>query len=287
MNEQPVLYYQTDARWKNTDYSAPGEKTTIGGSGCGPTCMAMVIATWANKNVTPVETCTWALKHGYKAPNQGTYYSYFAPQGAEYGIQVEQLNWANLRNLSSGAAAPYHAKAVQAIQDGDMVICCMGPGLWTSGGHFILLWGIQGDTAYINDPASSRVERTRGSLARLQSEVKYYFICHRPAGMEGDEIMTQEQFNKMMTNYLATPTAQEQFKKLWLEMRKELQDNDSSEYSDAAKKWITEEIKLFEGGGKCPDGKPNYMWEDLMTREQFATVLYRFHIWLMEQFGMK
>ena len=90
MNNQPVLYYQTDRRWADVDYSAKGESTTIGRSGCGPTCMAMVIATWADKNVTPVEACAWALKHGYKAVNQGTYYSYFKPHGAVYGIRADK-----------------------------------------------------------------------------------------------------------------------------------------------------------------------------------------------------
>lgn len=30
---------QTDARWKNKDYSPTGESTTIVESGCGPTCV--------------------------------------------------------------------------------------------------------------------------------------------------------------------------------------------------------------------------------------------------------
>ena len=36
MNQQPVSYLQTDPRWSAKDYSARGEKTTIGASGCGP-----------------------------------------------------------------------------------------------------------------------------------------------------------------------------------------------------------------------------------------------------------
>lgn len=31
---QPVSYLQTDPRWGSLDYSATGEKTTIGRSGC-------------------------------------------------------------------------------------------------------------------------------------------------------------------------------------------------------------------------------------------------------------
>jgi len=67
----------------------------------------------------------------------------------------------------------------------------------------------------------------------------------------------------------------EKFKELWLEMRQELKDNDSNAYSKEARTWATE-IGLIAGGGTGEDGNPNYMWEDLLTREQFVTVLYRF-----------
>lgn len=262
MNNQPVLYYQTDRRWADVDYSAKGESTTIGRSGCGPTCMSMVIATWADKNMTPVEACAWALSHGYKAVNQGTYYSYFKPHGAVYGILAEQLNGSNLRNMTAKAAAPYHEKAAQAIRNGDLVICCMGPGLWTSGGHFILLWDIQGDTAYINDPASSRTARTRGSLARLQKEVKYYFICHKPEKEEvDDDMMTQEQFNEMfnsaMDNYLS-------------ELAKK-DDAPWGEEWEAAKAWA-EDTGLIKG-----DQYGNKMYQSWPTRQTLALMFYRQH----------
>lgn len=65
------------------------------------------------------------------------------------------------------------------------------------------------------------------------------------------------------------------FKKLWYEFRKELQDNDSSGYSEAARKWAVQ-VGLIQGSGKLPDGQPNYMWEDVPTREQLITVMYRF-----------
>ena len=61
-----------------------------------------------------------------------------------------------------------------------------------------------------------------------------------------------------------------QFEALWQQMRQELQDNDSSPYSEEARKWAVEK-GLITGGGQA-----GYMWEDMMTREQMVTVLYRF-----------
>ena len=87
---------QNDGRWKNVDYSAKGEKTTIGQAGCGPTCMAMVISSLTDTYVTPKDMAKWSLKFGYKAPHQGTYYSYFVPQGKFYEVTLKRLNTKNL-----------------------------------------------------------------------------------------------------------------------------------------------------------------------------------------------
>ena len=65
------------------------------------------------------------------------------------------------------------------------------------------------------------------------------------------------------------------FKELWFEMRKELQDNDHSSWSQEALDWAINN-NLISGGGKMQNGTPNYMIEDILTREQLITVLYRF-----------
>lgn len=64
------------------------------------------------------------------------------------------------------------------------------------------------------------------------------------------------------------------FKELWGEMRKELQDNDSGDWSKDARDWATS-VGLIAGMGTLPTGEQNYAWADLLTREQFVTVMYR------------
>lgn len=210
---KPISYKQTDPIWANISYSAKGESTTIGKSGCGPTSMAMVLATWADKNVTPKSECAWALAHGYKAPHQGTYYGYFKPAAARYGLTAYMLNGSNIYGNST---SKYHAMAKQAIDNGHLVIACMGKGLWTSSGHFVLVYNIQGNVIYINDPASSKAAREQGNYSLFKQQVKYYFVIEKPKTQntkptettkpvvpkEEDEDMTQEKFNEMMNNYL-------------------------------------------------------------------------------------
>lgn len=184
MNKQPVYYMQTDTRWKNVDYSTAGESTTIGRSGCGPTCAAMLIETLTEKTFTPVDACAWALKRGYKAKNQGTYYSYFAPQFKAFGITCERLNTANLYGNKTSAI---HDKAFKLLKDGYYLIACMGKGTWTSSGHFVVVWW-QDDCVRINDPASKAAVRLWGNLNTFKSQVKYYFaIDARLYNKKGDD----------------------------------------------------------------------------------------------------
>lgn len=171
MNKQPVYYMQTDSKWKNKDYSTKGEKTTIGASGCGPTCAAMLIETMTGKKFTPVDACAWALSKGYKAKNQGTYYSYFAPQFKAHGIECVRLNGANLYGNKTSAV---HSEAFKMLKKGYYLIACMGKGLWTSSGHYIVVWWEDGKVR-INDPASKKTTRLNGDLTTFKSQVKYYW----------------------------------------------------------------------------------------------------------------
>jgi len=174
---KPISYLQTDPKWKNYNYSAKGEKKTIGSSGCGVAVTAMVIATLKDKNVTPITTAEWSMSHGYKALNQGTYYTYFVPQLAHYDIQCKRLNQSNLYGCTSSA---YHTEALNALKNGNWIIGCMGKGTWTSSGHFILLYKYENGYVYINDPASTKVNRIKNTWNLFAKQVKYMWIIDVP-----------------------------------------------------------------------------------------------------------
>lgn len=174
---KPISYLQTDSRWENYNYSTKGEKKTIGSSGCGPTAAAMVIATLKDKNVTPVTTAEWSMNHGYKALNQGTFYTYFVPQMMAYGIECKRLNTSNLYGKLSSVA---HNEALAALKNDDWVIACMGKGNWTSSGHFILLYGYENGYVYINDPASTKSTRIKNTWTLFAKQVKYMWTIAVP-----------------------------------------------------------------------------------------------------------
>ena len=93
------------------------------------------------------------------------------------------------------------------------------------------------------------------SMDALRAEVQAIL---EGKGQEEDEDMTVDTFKGLMNEY-----------------RKSLRDNDSGSWSKEARDWAIQS-GLFAGGDPLPDGSPNYMWEDFMTREQCAQLLYRF-----------
>ena len=55
--------------------------------------------------------------------------------------------------------------------------------------------------------------------------------------------------------------------------RNGLQDNDHAQWSAQALKWAQE--KEIFSGAPGEDGRANYMWEDFVTREQLAVILFK------------
>ena len=162
--QRPVNYEQTDSRWKNIMYSNHGDKKqTIGTSGCGPTCAAMVISEITGKAVYPPETCKWSSAHGFRTDNNGTSWGYFKPQMAAYGITCSDT----ISDVN---------KAVAALEKGKLVIALALKGLWTSSGHYILAYAVKDGTVYINDPNGASKEKEEAKLSIFRQHCTKFWI---------------------------------------------------------------------------------------------------------------
>lgn len=84
-------------------------------------------------------------------------------------------------------------------------------------------------------------------------------------------LVSEEEKNKM-PNTSNTNGELSRFKQLFQEMRKELQDDKASSWSEEARNWAKKE-GLVQGSS---NGEFNGMWEDFLTREQLVVMLYRF-----------
>ena len=178
---KPVHYMQRDSKWKSLSYAVDGERSTIGSAGCGPTAMAMVLASLVNPYIDPITTASWARMKGYKVKASGTAYSYFVPQGKQYGINITSICAGNIYHKPTNSA---HNTALAELKKGNWLIACMGPGVWTSGGHYILVYGYKDGKVYINDSASTKENRACNTWDTFKNEVKYYWSVEVPESIK-------------------------------------------------------------------------------------------------------
>lgn len=133
-----TYYSQIDSRWSNKMYSSVGDSSqTIGTSGCGPTSSAMVVSS-IKGTITPDTMASLYTQYGYRSVNQGTYWSAF-----KWTADVFNIGYSECYRLDD---------AVAKLKDNHYIIVSCNQGLFTYGGHFIVLTGIEGDYIKVYDP---------------------------------------------------------------------------------------------------------------------------------------
>lgn len=137
---EPKLTYisQIDNRWKNYPYTVTNNKNqTIGRSGCGVATAAMIIDSIVG-NVSVTELADAFVKYGYRSPNNGTYWSANRAIADEFDIEYKETS-----NFSV---------MLEMLKNNNYIIASVGNGLFTTGGHYIMIYGIEGDNLKIYDP---------------------------------------------------------------------------------------------------------------------------------------
>lgn len=133
-----TYYSQLDNRWRYNMYSSVGNSSqTIGTSGCGPTSAAMVVSS-IKGNITPDTMANLYTQYGYRSANQGTYWSAF-----KWTADVFDIGYSECYKLDD---------AVAKLKDNHYIIASCNQGLFTYGGHFIVLVGVEGDYIKVYDP---------------------------------------------------------------------------------------------------------------------------------------
>ena len=137
---EPKLTYisQIDERWRNYPYTVTNNKNqTIGKSGCGVATAAMIIDSIVG-NVSVTELADVFVKYGYRSPNNGTYWSANRAIADEFDIEYKETS-----NFSV---------MLEMLKNNNYIIASVGNGLFTTGGHYIMIYGIEGDNLKIYDP---------------------------------------------------------------------------------------------------------------------------------------
>ena len=150
------LFLQWDSRWGYQSYGS----SNVGVSGCGPTCLSMVIyALTRNESATPDQIASFAEQRGYYIEGTGTAWALMTDGAAAYDVTSQEL-------------ALDEALMKKYLQKGDPIICAMGPGNFTAAGHFIMIYGYKNGKFLVNDPNSRYRSQKEWDYATLKNQIK-------------------------------------------------------------------------------------------------------------------
>lgn len=154
------LFMQWDSRWGYVDYG----DSKIGLNGCGPTCISMVsVALTGNREATPDAVAEYAEHKGYYQENSGTAWSMMTEGCRHFGISGEELC------LDKNVI-------MNRLSEGHPIICSMGPGDFTSNGHFIVLVGTEDGKLIVNDPNSRKRSNQLWKYEEISGQIKNLWV---------------------------------------------------------------------------------------------------------------
>lgn len=147
---------QWDERWGYAPYGT----SNVAVSGCGPTCMSMVVAgLTGDASVTPAKVAAYGTENGYLDEENNTYWEFMRQAGSNWGISCSEI-------------AMKEEQIIPSLQAGHPVILSVGPGDFTQNGHFIVLTAYVDGKIRVNDPFSQENSDKLWEFEQLKNQTK-------------------------------------------------------------------------------------------------------------------
>lgn len=154
--ETVPLFLQWDPNWGYEKYGS----SYLAVTGCGPTCLSMVdYYLTGDEAMTPAAVAAFAEENGYYAPGYGSSWTLISEGAEKLGLTVKELP------LVKG-------KMVDAVEAGHPVILALGPGDFTTTGHYIVLTSWEDDAFRVNDPNSRIRSEKLWTYEELESQIR-------------------------------------------------------------------------------------------------------------------
>ena len=154
--EAVPLFLQWDEAWGYDQYGGSFHAVT----GCGPTCLAMAgYYLTGEETMNPRAIAQFSEKNGYYAKGYGSSWTLISEGGPKLGLQVKELP------LVKG-------KIEKALENHHPVILALGPGDFTTEGHYIVLTDVTEDGYRVNDPNSRLNSEKTWTYQQLEGQIR-------------------------------------------------------------------------------------------------------------------
>jgi len=154
------LFLQWDPRWGYMQYGSDMAAIT----GCGPVCLSMAACyLTGDAKFVPDKLIRFASENGYYVKGSGSSWTLISEGGPALGFDVREL--------------PLDENVIQKnLEAGYPVICVLGPGDFTTSGHFIVLTGWENGAFRVNDPNSRANSAKLWDYSRISGQIRNLWV---------------------------------------------------------------------------------------------------------------
>lgn len=160
-SESVPLLIQWDERWGYSEYAG----NIMGFSGCGPTCLSMVSIYLLNDpKYNPKYIAEFSTSNGYSLKGNGSSWTLISEGGEKLGLDVKEIPLDENR-------------IIRNLEAGNPIICVVGPGDFTTSGHFIVMTDYVDGKIKINDPNSKIRSEKLWEYKQIENQIKNLWVC--------------------------------------------------------------------------------------------------------------
>lgn len=223
-----IYFNQGDSAWNQNGYC-------IAKAGCGPTSMAVVITSLTGKWVTPLDTAIWGYQHGFYS-REGSAHEMIPAMATAYGLRCQ------------GVGTDYQA-IKKALKAGKPVVCLMGPGYFTRGGHFMVLVAIDNnDCVTVADVGSRTRSAYKYRLADVIAQSKGASAGGPFWVMSYDKGSSAARREKAIKNYTQEDMKEDFADASYMKVTGELPELLKKEKKEVSVKKVVSILKMSTGG---------------------------------------
>lgn len=223
-----IYFNQGDSAWNQNGYC-------IAKAGCGPTSMAVVISSLTGKWVTPLDTAIWGYQHGFYS-REGSAHEMIPAMATAYGLRCQ------------GVGTDYQA-IKNALKAGKPVVCLMGPGYFTRGGHFMVLVAIDNnDCVTVADVGSRTRSAYKYRLADVIAQSKGASAGGPFWVMSYDKGSSAARREKAIKNYTQEDMEEDFADASYMKVTGELPELLKKEKKEVSVKKVVSILKMSTGG---------------------------------------